>query len=188
MSSERRSTGKRQRFEIFKRDHFTCQYCGKQPPDVVLVVDHITPVCEGGDTSPENLITACETCNQGKAGVLLGQVPVRPDADLMYLELQQELGELRRYQAVKKERDSIMADIIADLQATWMHIIGQNWTPEETTLRAMLDRYEPAIVDAALRVVAHKIHNRTLRWGDSSWQPYMWATMKNMAKEQHGEE
>lgn len=55
--SGRRSTGKRLRFEIFKRDHFTCQYCGAQPPSIVLVIDHIDPVAEGGLTVIENLIT-----------------------------------------------------------------------------------------------------------------------------------
>jgi len=32
---------KRDRFEVFKRDKFTCQYCGKAAPDVVLHIDHI---------------------------------------------------------------------------------------------------------------------------------------------------
>jgi hypothetical protein len=30
---KRKSTGKRLRFSVFQRDHFTCQYCGAQPPD-----------------------------------------------------------------------------------------------------------------------------------------------------------
>jgi hypothetical protein len=46
--AKRKSTGKRQRFNIFKRDKFTCQYCGGTPPAVVLVVDHIVPVAAGG--------------------------------------------------------------------------------------------------------------------------------------------
>ncbi len=66
-TKRRRSLGKRLRFEIFKRDGFTCQYCGAQPPNGVLVVDHIIPVAGGGTGDPLNLITACETCNQGKS-------------------------------------------------------------------------------------------------------------------------
>src|SRR4051812_15410387 len=65
-STRRRSTGKRLRFEVFKRDYFTCRYCGAQPPDVVLVVDHVIPVALGGPSTLDNLITACEPCNQGK--------------------------------------------------------------------------------------------------------------------------
>lgn len=55
------------RFSIFKRDNFTCQYCGKTPKDgVKLHVDHIIPLDKGGDNSLENLITACQECNLEK--------------------------------------------------------------------------------------------------------------------------
>lgn len=57
---------KKVRFEVFKRDSFKCQYCGKSAPDVILHVDHINPVSKGGDNDIMNLITACEDCNQGK--------------------------------------------------------------------------------------------------------------------------
>lgn len=55
------------RFQIFARDSFTCRYCGRCPPDVVLHVDHIEPVSAGGSNEPSNLITACQDCNSGKA-------------------------------------------------------------------------------------------------------------------------
>jgi hypothetical protein len=54
------------RFEVFKRDSFTCQYCGEKAPDVVLEVDHITPVAAGGGNDILNLVTACKACNAGK--------------------------------------------------------------------------------------------------------------------------
>jgi hypothetical protein len=55
------------RFAVFKRDSFTCQYCGQKAPDVVLEIDHITPVARGGDNSLLNLVTACRPCNAGKS-------------------------------------------------------------------------------------------------------------------------
>lgn len=55
------------RFEVFKRDSFTCQYCGEKSPDVVLQVDHIDPVSKGGTNNILNLITACFDCNSGKS-------------------------------------------------------------------------------------------------------------------------
>lgn len=61
----------RQRFDILKRDGFTCQYCGRKPPEVVLQVDHIFPVDKGGTNDPSNLITSCQPCNAGKSDVLL---------------------------------------------------------------------------------------------------------------------
>ena len=64
--AERKAISKKTRFEVFKRDNFTCQYCGKSAPDVVLEVDHINPVNNGGDNSIMNLITSCFDCNRGK--------------------------------------------------------------------------------------------------------------------------
>lgn len=54
------------RFEVFKRDKFTCQYCGKSAPDVILEVDHIKPYSNGGTNDLLNLITSCRDCNRGK--------------------------------------------------------------------------------------------------------------------------
>lgn len=55
------------RFDVFKRDSFTCQYCGEKAPDVVLELDHITPVADGGDNDILNLLTSCKSCNSGKS-------------------------------------------------------------------------------------------------------------------------
>jgi hypothetical protein len=65
--AERKSISKKLRFEVFKRDSFTCQYCGKSAPEVVLEADHITPVSKGGKNTITNLITACFDCNRGKS-------------------------------------------------------------------------------------------------------------------------
>ena len=54
------------RFEVFKRDKFTCQYCGAAAPDVILEIDHIKPVSKGGKNDILNLVTACKDCNSGK--------------------------------------------------------------------------------------------------------------------------
>jgi hypothetical protein len=73
--SQRKPLGKRIRFEIFKRDDFTCQYCGAHPPEVMLEVDHIDPVSLGGVDEEDNLITACFNCNRGKAAIPLNIAP-----------------------------------------------------------------------------------------------------------------
>lgn len=54
------------RFAVLKRDAFTCQYCGRRPPDVELEVDHVIAVVNGGNSELANLITACNECNRGK--------------------------------------------------------------------------------------------------------------------------
>lgn len=71
MAKKRKGLSKRVRFEVFKRDGFKCQYCGRPSPDVILVVDHIHPVSEGGTFELINLITSCNDCNGGKSNVLL---------------------------------------------------------------------------------------------------------------------
>lgn len=67
MSKKRKSISKKIRFEVFKRDSFTCQYCGKKAPDVVLEIDHIEPVSKGGTNELMNLVTSCFDCNRGKS-------------------------------------------------------------------------------------------------------------------------
>jgi hypothetical protein len=64
---KRKGIPKRIRFEVYKRDSFTCQYCGRKAPDVILEIDHINPVAAGGDGDIMNLVTACEDCNAGKS-------------------------------------------------------------------------------------------------------------------------
>lgn len=64
--SDRKPIPKSIRFEVFKRDKFTCQYCGASAPDVILEVDHIKPVSKGGSNQIMNLLTACRDCNRGK--------------------------------------------------------------------------------------------------------------------------
>lgn len=52
------------RESIFKRDNYTCQYCGET--EKRLECDHIHPVARGGSNDPENLTTACYECNRSK--------------------------------------------------------------------------------------------------------------------------
>jgi len=70
-SPKRKAIPKKVRFEVFKRDSFTCQYCGAEAPDVVLHIDHILPVSKGGNNGKLNLVTACQGCNSGKGATLL---------------------------------------------------------------------------------------------------------------------
>lgn len=66
---------KRLRFEVFKRDQFQCQYCGRTPPSVTLEADHVVPRKHKGPDSVDNLVTSCADCNRGKAAVPLTEMP-----------------------------------------------------------------------------------------------------------------
>lgn len=70
------AVSKRLRFEIFRRDGYTCRYCGRAAPEVKLVPDHIVPTALGGRDEPTNLVTSCEDCNSGKSAT-------PPDAPLV---------------------------------------------------------------------------------------------------------
>ena len=77
------------RREVFIRDHYTCQYCGRQAGD--LTIDHVVPRSKGGAHSWENLVSACKPCNHRKGGKSLGEArmtlrrqPAEPRAGTYY--------------------------------------------------------------------------------------------------------
>lgn len=179
--AERKSISKGKRFDIFRRDGFTCQYCGKQPPDVVLEVDHIRPVSKGGDNDDMNLVTACYDCNRGKAAKLLDRQP-KPDADLKWLELQQELAELKRYQAAREAREKALTDTVHCLQDTWLNIYPE-WHPADHVVRRMLVRHSPELIEETFRVVAEKVGGGYLGKYNNEWLRYAWGVLRNMKQE-----
>jgi len=63
------------RREVFNRDKYTCQYCGKQMRDLTL--DHVVPKSRGGGHSWENLVSACKPCNHRKGGKLPDEARMR---------------------------------------------------------------------------------------------------------------
>jgi 5-methylcytosine-specific restriction endonuclease McrA len=54
------------RLEVFNRDRYTCQYCGKETRQLTL--DHVIPRHRGGQHTWENVVSACISCNRRKAG------------------------------------------------------------------------------------------------------------------------
>jgi len=78
------------RKEIFRRDNYVCQYCGKRAPD--LTVDHVIPRHLGGQHIWINVVTACSACNHRKggrtldeAGLHLLRIPREPPSSAFYL-------------------------------------------------------------------------------------------------------
>jgi hypothetical protein len=87
--SSRTTISKKLRFEVFKRDSFTCQYCGQQAPNVILHLDHIVPIAAGGSTDILNLRTACVACNSGKGARQLSEQAVLSKQVDQLVELQE---------------------------------------------------------------------------------------------------
>jgi len=76
------------RHNIFKRDNYTCQYCGKHLEQNELTIDHVYPKSRLGPDIWENLVTCCKECNQKKADktpkeahMKLLKRPIRPTFD-----------------------------------------------------------------------------------------------------------
>lgn len=63
------------RFNVFLRDQFSCQYCGSKND---LTFDHLIPRSKGGQTTWENVITACSPCNLRKANKSCAQIGMHP--------------------------------------------------------------------------------------------------------------
>jgi hypothetical protein len=74
VSRRRETISKRLRFAVLARDGFRCLYCGAEPAEAALHVDHIKPVAAGGKTVATNLATACESCNLGKSDLPYGDL------------------------------------------------------------------------------------------------------------------
>lgn len=122
----RKPLSKKLRFEIFKRDAFTCQYCGRKAPDVILQCDHVHPVAENGDNDILNLITACWECNSGKgARVLSEQAALNKQRDQLE-ELQERRDQIDMMLEWRRELQNIDDDTvekIAGMLASRWHFV-----------------------------------------------------------------
>ncbi len=79
---------------IFARDEYTCQYCGRKFNAKELTLDHVYPKSRLGPDIWENIVTCCKECNQYKAdktpkeaGMKLMKRPCRPK-DYIKFEMQ----------------------------------------------------------------------------------------------------
>jgi len=78
------------RREVFRRDNYTCQYCGKHTTD--LTIDHVIPRHLGGLHVWDNVVAACPACNHRKGGRLLKEAnmhllrrPTEPPTSARYI-------------------------------------------------------------------------------------------------------
>lgn len=149
----RKNISKGIRFNIFTRDGFTCQYCGRRPPDVLLVLDHILPVSRGGGNDEMNLTTSCADCNAGKSNKILGDVKPTPDADVQYLKVEQQRLEYERYLAASQRLEEMQYRVIEHLIQVWGACFGGKQSfdcPADHVWKGWLGRYSPEIIEQAI--------------------------------------
>lgn len=150
----RKALSKRTRFEVFKRDGFRCMYCGQRPPEVVLVIDHVVPVCEGGSDEADNLVSSCYSCNAGKSGVPLSDTAPAFD-ELAIAEAMQEVAERRFALAAHfSERKALQRDIddaVESCRAIWDGLVSNAANPEPSWVEHAKARFERGSATAWVR-------------------------------------
>lgn len=104
----RKAISKKLRFDVFKRDGFVCAYCGATPPNVVLQVDHIHPVAEGGTNAIDNLITSCQPCNIGKGANVLSNIPTSLKEKSVFVAEQE--AQIRGYYEIMQQQEQRLDD------------------------------------------------------------------------------
>jgi hypothetical protein len=120
---------KKIRFEVFKRDGFTCQYCGRTPPAVVLELDHIIPKGEGGPESIDNYITACFDCNRGKGKGKLDVIPPQGNEKLKLLK--EKRAQLKAFNRLIEKQEAELDYDIAEV----IHVFHINFPESLPTER-----------------------------------------------------
>jgi len=149
---------KKIRFEVFKRDGFRCQYCGKTPPDVTLEVDHIKPKSRKGSDDINNLTTACFDCNRGKSNILLDNIPNTLKINLEILkEKERQLKEYNKEIATVERR--IQRDIqkIEDLFNTYFDKLSFADSFRNNSAKKFLNYLPVQEIFEAMNIACNKI-------------------------------
>lgn len=111
----REPVSKSTRFEVFKRDRFTCQYCGAKAPDVILHCDHIEPVAAGGKSDIMNLVTACADCNGGKGARKLDDRSAVERQRAQIEELEERREQLEMMLKWRDQAESHKTDVVDEI-------------------------------------------------------------------------
>ena len=135
---------KKLRFEVLKRDKFTCQYCHAKDDDVILEIDHIEPVSKGGSDHILNLVTACRDCNRGKSDRLLSDDSVIEKQRKQLEEAQARREQLELKIAWQRELMDMDNSILGQVESYWNELApGWVLSPQgRQSLRKLLKKFD----------------------------------------------
>lgn len=154
------------RFEVFKRDKFTCQYCGASAPDVILEVDHIKPVSKGGTNDILNLVTACRDCNRGKTDKEISDnsaVKIQKQQLDMIQERREQLGMMLQWKNALENEMELEIDYIESL---FIKRTGFGFNANgRTGIRRMIKQFGFTEVQESAEISLDKYYHR-----DSDWE------------------
>lgn len=177
----RKTISKKLRFEVFKRDGFSCQYCGATPPSIVLEPDHINPVCNGGGNEIDNLVTSCFDCNRGKSGNLLTSIPKSlKEKSIEVAERELQIAGYR--EVMQASLDRIESDLweVADTLYYNASEIGlrRDWCSSIRMFNSKLDLH--VVVEAAEIACSKYPHNKSSKFA------YFCGICWNRIRDNHG--
>ncbi len=115
------AVSKRTRFEVLRRDNYTCRYC--RSTESGLTIDHVTPTALGGTDDPSNLVAACKDCNAGKTST-------SPDGLLVADVKQDELrwaAAIKEAAAIKTSQREALEDYLTQFLSRWPRWVPRNW-------------------------------------------------------------
>lgn len=155
------------RFDVFQRDNHTCQYCGRTPPEVKLVVDHLIPVAQGGTDIFENLVTSCEECNSGKSDKLIKDFTGGFNKEEWSKHIRS-----KRLDILQKRRDKLN-----EIQQHWTSLLGRRSLSERdnTAIYSFIESYEPDWIKLAIDIAVKK--------GIKDYVKYTAGILRNWAKD-----
>jgi len=152
----RKQISKKNRFEIFKRDSFKCQYCGATAPEVILHVDHIKPVSKGGSNELTNLITSCAPCNLGKRDKQLDDSTAISKSRAQMEELQERREQLEMMMEWQESLRDLQQDVTSRLCGYW-HELAPGYKPNDNgknNLKKWIRQFSVDEVMAAMDISA----------------------------------
>jgi len=144
------------RFKVFERDRFTCQYCGKRVPDIILEADHLLPKSQGGKDTLDNLVTSCFECNRGKAARILINNPNIEYNAPSEAERKERREQLSSYIAWLKEEQENINQQIRYIYKVWADNFSNPIYPNENSVRLFLKSIGLANILEAISITASK--------------------------------
>lgn len=163
---KRSGVGKKLRFEVFERDSFLCQYCGRTPTEdgVVLHVDHVVSVKNGGNDSLENLTTSCIDCNLGKGAkttIKKGNTPKEIQEQLD--RTKERLEQVVAMNSAMKKLSKMNKDIEEQLYSWVPYVLGDGYSEAAyTTVKKVLGskKYNTVLMEnkqSAVEILSKKM-------------------------------
>lgn len=157
----RESLSKKLRFDVFKRDGFACVYCGTHPSEaVILEVDHVHPVIEGGTNEIDNLVTACFDCNRGKGKHLLSTVPQSLEEKAM--QTAEREAQIRAYYEILEAKKQRKDDELWSIADIYIQRYGDDGIQRSrlASIRTFLDRLDYYEVLEAMELATNKMYSK----------------------------